>query len=126
MLKIEILELDLKNKKASVRASLPTRSFKRDKAYDYTREYVCEAVLNKLKEENKEILNCSFLTKPKHLNNIYPDSLREFVLEVKLEIKQKPVKKNQSSKPRPSSSPSSPPKSRSKASSPPSKPSSSS
>ena len=93
MLKLEILELNLKDKKAFVKASLPMRSFKKDKIYDFSREHVCEAVSNKLKEQSKEILNCNFLTKPKHLNNIYPDSLREFVLEVQLEIKQKPIPK---------------------------------
>jgi len=109
VLKLEILELNLKDKKAFVKASLPMRSFKKDKIYDFSREHVCEAVSNKLKEQSKEILNCNFLTKPKHLNNIYPDSLREFVLEVQLEIKQKPIpkkpKKYQSSSSKLSSSP---------------------
>ena len=113
MLKVSVINFDLKAKKASVLVSVPKRVFKKDLIHDCSQEEVCNAAVNALLEESKEIVGCEFVSKPPHLNNRYTDSIREFTLEAKLLTKKEA---NQSSKSRPSSSSSSP-KSKSKSSS---------
>jgi hypothetical protein len=97
MMLIEILELDLENRVARAKASLPKRVRARSSHSDLSKSQVLEQVEKKIKEQSDKIVGCNCLTDFVSICNKYEYNMREVEIEISLVLREekKPVLKEE-------------------------------
>ena len=93
MLNIEILKLE--KEQAEVRVWIPKRATINDIFYIYHEDHIKRLVEKKLKQENKNILSCHFLTEVSKLMNKLDDHETAQTLQINLKnkVEEKKIKK---------------------------------